>query len=80
MKLLPSDPLAKDITVVLAIKLVLVTAIWAAFFRAPDHEHAGAPDAAAVERAWFDRPATAPARAEGSAASAHSNASTKGQP
>jgi len=78
MKLLPSNPLARDITVVLVVKLVLITALWMVFFRSPDHGRAL--DAAAVEHAVFDRaPASAPGP-EDTAASAHSNASTKGQP
>lgn len=78
MKLLPSNPLARDITVVLVIKFVLITALWLVFFRMPDHGRAV--DASAVEHALFDRaPASAP-QPENSPASAHSNASTKGQP
>ena len=76
MKLLPSNPLARDITVVLVVKLVLITTIWMLFFRSPDH--ARALDAAAVEHAVFERaPVPGP---EDMPASAHSNASTKGQP
>jgi hypothetical protein len=76
MKLLPSNPLARDITVVLVVKLVLITALWMLFFRSPDHGRAL--DAAAVEHAVFERaPASGP---EDMPASAHSNASMKGQP
>lgn len=55
MKLLPTDPIARDLVVFLVIKLVLIVAIWAAFFRAPDGAQKTADDPAAVQRALLDR-------------------------
>ncbi len=74
MKLLPSDPFGRDIVIFLTIKLVLIFVIWTVFFRAPSHAPVPDVDAVAVQRALLERnPIDA-------ASSAHSNASTKGQP